>query len=97
MLRTLRYLLVVVTWPIANIVDRIQGCDPPASFHRGLEWARGEHQPTIRTADKPAVVRSRPACADCGDPLEVHPLDGPCFCGCMGWRPSQQPRSDTAS
>jgi hypothetical protein len=40
--RAARFAFLLVTWPVVNVIDRVQRCNPPASFRRGLEWARGE-------------------------------------------------------
>lgn len=60
MTKPVRYLVVFLVWPWAYLSDRLTGADRPASLRRGLDWARdGKHSPTVRTADKPAVVRGR--------------------------------------
>jgi hypothetical protein len=60
--RTARCLFAAAIFPFVYVVDRLRGDDPPARWSTAMRWVRtGEDQrgPTIRTADKPAVVRRR--------------------------------------
>lgn len=34
--------VVLATWPIVYLADRLRGVDPPASLRVGLDWARRE-------------------------------------------------------
>lgn len=54
-----RYVVVAAVWPPLRLADRLRGVDTPASWRAGVEWAQGKQHPTIRTADRPAVVRRR--------------------------------------
>lgn len=60
--RTARFLLVFFVFPFAWLADKILRVDPPASWPAAMHWVRtgkGLHVPTMRTADKPAVVGRR--------------------------------------
>lgn len=60
--RAARFVFVAAVFPFAYFADRLQGVDPPVSWSTGMRWVRTgqEHRaPTIRTADKPAVVNRR--------------------------------------
>lgn len=112
MRKPLRYLLAVVLWPPVHLHDRLTGVRPAASFHRGLDWARGVHEPTIPTAAAQAVVRQpqRPGpfdpvidpCTGCGDAKADH-RHGKCVgdffcCPCETWMPiDDQPTPDSGS
>jgi hypothetical protein len=45
--RVARHIFVLLVWPFAHVADRLRGIDPPSSLRRGLQWARGEHEPAI--------------------------------------------------
>lgn len=59
MRRALRTVFAVAVWLPVAIVDRLRGLDPPARLDWALAWAREERQPTIRTADRRATIRTR--------------------------------------
>lgn len=97
--KPLRYLLVIALWPSVHLYDRLTGVSRPASFRRGLDWARGVHEPAIPTATKPARVRhpndpfepTIDPCTGCGCAKADH-LDGRCVgdflhCPCETWMP----------
>jgi len=60
--RVTRLVFVALAFPAAWIADRIRRDYPTASLRVALRWAwtgRDPHEPTIRTATKPAVVGRR--------------------------------------